>query len=114
MDKERRKAPGERRRAGRVPAVFAVKKSVGNKVHMCMAEDIGLAGITVKRATVESYRPRTPVAVAFELPGSHDEIAARGVITSDVSHGRYRRTGIRFLRVRSEHQQLIAAYCCRL
>jgi hypothetical protein len=53
------------------------------------------------------------VALRFSLPGSNEEIEARGEIVSDAKAGRFRRTGVRFLAVRPEHQQLIAAYCRR-
>lgn len=109
----RRTKDGDRRGGRRIAATFAVKKSVGVEVQLCLAEDIGPAGITVRRPLDAGHRPRTPVSLAFELPGIGHEIAARGVIVTDSTLGRWRRTGVRFIAVRPDHQQLIAAYCSR-
>src|SRR5690349_19625041 len=113
MENDRRRSENERRRSSRVPATFSVKKSVGPQVHLCLAEDIGPGGMTIKRPKDTPYRPRTPVSLQFELPDTKEEIAARGVIVYDSTAGRYRRTGVRFIAVRPEHQQAIAAYVRR-
>jgi len=109
----RRQSDEERRRAGRVSATFAVSEVDGSHVHLCQAEDIAVGGITIKHARGLSHQPRTEVALRFALPGSREEIEARGEIVSDSRAGRFRRTGVRFLAVRPDHQQLIAAYCRR-
>jgi hypothetical protein len=57
--------------------------------------------------------PRTEVDLTFALPGSTEQISARGCGRHDVVAGTYRRTGVRFIAVRPDHQQLIAAYCRR-
>ncbi len=98
---------------GRVPTTFAVSEADGAHVHLCQAEDIAIGGITIKHAKGLSHPPRTEVALRFALPGSREEIVARGEIVSDSKAGRFRRTGVRFIAVRPEHQQLIAAYCRR-
>jgi c-di-GMP-binding flagellar brake protein YcgR len=110
---ERRQTDAERRRAGRVVATFAVSEADGAHVHLCQAEDIAVGGITIKHAGGLSHQPRTEVALRFALPGSHEEIQATGEIVSDSRAGRFRRTGVRFIAVRPEHQRLIAAYCRR-
>jgi c-di-GMP-binding flagellar brake protein YcgR len=109
----RRQSDEERRRAGRVSATFAVSEVDGSHVHLCQAEDIAVGGITIKHARGLAHQPRTEVALRFALPGSREEIQARGEIVSDSRAGRFRRTGVRFLAVRPDHQQLIAAYCRR-
>jgi len=103
----------DRRDTGRIPATFGVSEADGSGVHLCQAEDIAIGGITIKHARGLSHEPRTEVALRFALPGSNQEIEARGEIVSDASAGRFRRTGVRFIAVRPEHQQLIAAYCRR-
>ena len=103
----------DRRGTGRIPATFAVSEADGAHVHLCQAEDIAIGGITIKHARGLSHEPRTEVALRFALPGSREEIVARGEIVSDSRAGRFRRTGVRFIAVRPEHQQLIAAYCRR-
>ncbi len=110
---DRRRAPNERRRTERVPAVFAVKKAIGRNVQLCQAEDITPSGITMKRPRGTFIVPRTEVDLAFSLPGSQEEISARGVVVHDVVAGSFRRTGVRFIAVRPEHAQLIAGYCRR-
>jgi hypothetical protein len=113
MSADRRRAPADRRQAERVPAVFAVKKILGPHVQLCQAEDLTPSGMTMKRPRGTFIIPRTEVDLTFALPGSQEEISARGVVVNDVVVGSYRRTGVRFIGVRPEHAQLIAGYCRR-
>jgi hypothetical protein len=114
---ERRVAPGERRRCDRIPAVFAVKRALPETndgyVQLCQAEDIAPAGMTIKRPRGSAVLPRTELALSFSLPGSREEILARGLVVTDASVGSFRRTGVRFIALRPEHAQLIAGYCRR-
>jgi c-di-GMP-binding flagellar brake protein YcgR len=110
---DRRRTDEERRRTSRVAATFAVSEADGARVHLCQAEDIALGGMTIKHARGLSHELRTEVALRFALPGSREEIVARGEIVSDGRVGHFRRTGVRFVSVRPEHQQLIAVYCRR-
>jgi hypothetical protein len=120
MSSDRRRAPQERRQTDRVPAVFAVKKAIAGSdgaaskhIQLCQAEDIAPAGMTIKRPRGSAVLPRTELALSFALPGSHDEISARGVVVSDSSSGSFRRTGVRFIALAPQHAQLIAGYCRR-
>ena len=76
-----------------MPAVFAVKKAIGPNVQLCQAEDITPSGMTMKRPRGTFIVPRTEVDLAFALPGSQEEISARGVVVNDVVVGSFRRTG---------------------
>jgi hypothetical protein len=114
MRSDRRQAPLDRRQTSRVTAVFAVKNALpepGSAIQLCQAEDIAPAGMTIKRPRGSSVMPRTEVALSFALPGSGEEITARGVVVSDTGAGGFRRTGVRFIAVQPEHAQLIAGYC---
>jgi hypothetical protein len=113
MRSDRRQALKERREDERVPAVFAVKKTIGRNVQLCQAEDVTPSGMTMKRPRGTFISPRTEVDLEFALPGSKEEISARGVVVHDVVVGSFRRTGVRFIAVQPEHQQLIAGYCRR-
>jgi hypothetical protein len=113
MSSDRRRGPAERRLTERVPAVFAVKKAIGRHVQLCQAEDITPSGMSMKRPRGTFIVPRTEIDLAFALPGSNEEISARGVVVHDVVAGSFRRTGVRFIGVRPEHAQLIAGYCRR-
>ena len=104
---------GDRRRARRTAATFGVSEEDGQAVHLCQAEDIALGGITIKHAPGLTHELWTEVALRFSLPGSTEEIEARGEIVSQAKSGRFGRTGVRFIAVRPEHEQLIAAYCRR-
>ena len=114
MSSDRRRAPGERRQTARVPAVFAVKESFGRQIQLCQAEDIAPSGMTIKRPRGSGALPRAEVSVSFSLPGSREEIAARGLVVSDGMSGGFRRTGLRFIALRPDHVQLIAGYCRRV
>ncbi len=129
MTSDRRRTVEERRRCDRVPAVFAVKKAVAvtvtdepgpraagpksRHVQLCQAEDIAPAGMTIKRPRGTAVQPRTELALSFSLPGSREEISARGLVVTDASVGSFRRTGVRFIALRPEDAQLIAGYCRR-
>ena len=89
MSSDRRRAPQERRQTDRVPAVFAVKKAitgpegrVEGHIQLCQAEDIAPAGMTIKRPRGSSVMPRTEIALSFALPGSDQEISARGLVVA--------------------------------
>jgi hypothetical protein len=114
MSSDRRRAPEERRQTTRVPAVFAVKESFGRQIQLCQAEDIAPSGMTIKRPRGSGALPRAEVSVSFSLPGSREEIAARGLVVSDGMSGGFRRTGLRFIALRPDHVQLIAGYCRRV
>lgn len=114
MGSDRRRVPEDRRKTTRVPAVFAVvKKAGGGRVQLCQAEDIAPSGITIRRPRGAADLPSTEIALAFALPGSGEEISARGLVVSDGVAGPFRRTGVRFVAIRPEHAQLIAGYCRR-
>ncbi|HSS38032.1 MAG TPA: PilZ domain-containing protein, partial [Polyangia bacterium] len=87
--------------------------SKNRQVQLCQAEDIAPAGMTIKRPRGSAVQPRTELALSFSLPGSHEEISARGLVVTDASVGSFRRTGVRFIALRPEYAQLIAGYCRR-
>jgi PilZ domain len=103
--------PGERRRALRTPAVFAVKKAFAGRISLCQAEDIGPSGITIRRPRGTMVPASAEVSLSFALPGSDEEIAAKGVVINDGVDGGFRRTGVRFIALRPDHERLIAGYC---
>jgi hypothetical protein len=108
---DRRQAGSDRRQALRAPAVFAVKKSFAGQVSLCQAEDIGPSGITIRRPRGTTVPTRAEISLSFSLPGSGEEIAARGVVVNDGVAGSFRRTGVRFIALRPDHERLIAGYC---
>jgi hypothetical protein len=113
MGTDRRQAPRERRKVDRKSAVFAVKNGYGRTVQLCQAEDIAPSGITIRRPKGSYVTLSSEMALAFVLPGSGEEISARGIVVSDALDGGFRRTGVRFIALRPEHQNLIAGYCRR-
>jgi hypothetical protein len=108
---DRRRLAGDRRAGERTPAVFAVKKSFAGRISLCQAEDIGPSGITIRRPRGTTVPASAEVSLSFSLPGSAEEIAARGVVINDGLEGSFRRTGVRFIALRPDHERLIAGYC---
>ena len=106
---DRRRADRGRRLSRRVPAVFAVKNTIGAAVQLGQAEDIGLAGMAL-RWPKDALFP-SPVTLIFQLPGSREPIAASAHIVNERSAGRYRRTGVLFTALEPRHAELIAKYC---
>jgi hypothetical protein len=93
--------------------VFAVVKAFAGRISLCQAEDIGTSGITIRRPKGMTVPPHAEVALNFSLPGSPEEISARGVVINDGQAGSFRRTGVRFIALRPDHERLIAGYCRR-
>jgi c-di-GMP-binding flagellar brake protein YcgR len=93
--------------------VFAVREATATRVQLGQAEDIGLGGMTIRHPKGVVLTPESPVLLSFELPDSREAIDAEGVVVSDRRIGSFRRTGVRFLVLRPEHQQAIAAFCRR-
>jgi hypothetical protein len=108
---DRRRVPRDRRGVERTPAVFAVKKSFAGRISLCQAEDIGTSGMTIRRPRGTIVPTHAEVALSFSLPGSGEEIAAKGVVVNDGLAGSFRRTGLRFIALRPDHERLIAGYC---
>lgn len=110
---DRRHSDRDRRRDARIPAVFAVREATASRVQLGQAEDIGPGGMTIRHPKGVVLPPESPVLLSFELPDSREAIDAEGVVVSDRRIGSFRRTGVRFLVLRPEHQQAIAAFCHR-
>jgi hypothetical protein len=111
MQVERRRVDRDRRRGNRVPAVFAVKNTIGSRVQLGQAEDIGPTGMTLRRPKDAPVLPLTALSLKFALPGVAEEIAVAGLVVSDASSGPFRRTGVRFTFIAPEDASLIDQYC---
>lgn len=94
-----------------MPAIFAVKNAVGRAVELDQAEDIGPAGMSLRRPKQLPCPPQTRVRLTFELPESHALIAVSGVVVSDRTAGAFRRTGVRFEIEDDAQARLIESYC---
>jgi hypothetical protein len=110
---DRRRVDRDRRQARRVPAVFAVKNTTGARVHLGQAEDIGPSGMTLRWPKDAPVAAESPVALTFQLPGTHVPIAAEAQVVNTRPTGRFRRTGVRFLSLAPEAAQRIAQYLGR-
>jgi hypothetical protein len=113
MQFERRRAERDRRECGRVPVVLAVRNSVGGQFYLGQSEDIGLAGITLRRPCDVPVKPLTPISLTFDLPGTRATIDVIGLVVTDKRHGSFRRTGIRFVQPSSEQIALLSEFCRR-
>jgi hypothetical protein len=111
MNRDRRRAGRDRREALRVPAVFAVKSRVKSRIQLGQAEDIGPAGMTLRRPKDVPFGQGTTVVLTFALPGGDDLLAVTGVVVSDRLAGSFRRTGIRFAALAAETEQRLQHFC---
>ena len=111
MTVDRRRAERDRRTAGRVTAVFAVKSVVRGRVQLGQAEDIGAGGLSLRRPREMVLRPGTPVTLTFALPGTGALYRLRAVVVTDVMIEGFRRTGLRFLSLASTEAQSIEDFC---
>lgn len=96
-----------------MPAVFAVKNTVGPRVHLGQAEDIGPTGMTLRWPKDAPVAPESAVALTFQLPGTLVPIAAQAQVVNTRPTGRFRRTGVRFVALAPEAAQRIAQYVGR-
>lgn len=92
-------------------AVFAVKAAFGGRTQLGQTEDVGPAGMTLRRPRGIVLKPLTPITLRFELPGVPAEIGAVGIVVSDVSAGSFRRTGVQFTRLSPAHAALLREHC---
>jgi hypothetical protein len=111
MQLDRRRASRDRRQATRVASVFAVKATFGSRSQLAQSEDVGIAGMTLRRPRGIVLRPMTPITLWFELPGVPTEVGAVGIVVSDVSAGSFRRTGVQFTRLLPAHAELLREHC---
>src|SRR3569623_2769819 len=92
-----RRAPAssdaDRRNANRTSATCGVSEEDGTRIHLCQAEDIAIGGITIKHADGLSHELRTEVALRIALPGSPEQLEARGEIVSAAKADKNRLTG---------------------
>ena len=93
---ERRRLREERRQAARAPLVASVAQKVGGELQLALAQDVGPTGIKLKRVAGRTYLPRTPVAMAFELPDGGELVRVRGAVVFERAEGAYQSTGVRF------------------
>jgi hypothetical protein len=111
MQLDRRRASRERRQATRVVSVFAVKSAFGGRSQLGQSEDVGPAGMTLRRPRGVVLRPMTTITMWFELPGVPVEIGAVGIVVSDVAAGAFRRTGVQFTRLSPSHAAILREHC---
>lgn len=78
--------------------VCAVRNTVGGRLSLGQAEDIGPGGITLRRPRDLPVLPRTPISVTFDLPGTRTTLDLDGLVVTDRRTGFFRRTGVRFIR----------------
>jgi hypothetical protein len=97
MHVERRRVERDRREDWRVPVVCAVRNTVGGRLYLGQAEDIGPGGITLRRPRDLPVVPQTPITLTFDLPGAQATIDVDGLVVTDRRSGSFRRTGIRFV-----------------
>jgi PilZ domain len=111
MAVDRRRAERERRAALRVPAVFAVKCVIEERLQLGQAEDVGPGGLTMRRPEDKPLAPGAGILLTFGLPGGQAMVATHGVVITDHPAGSCRRTGVRFLALPADEEQQIAAFC---
>jgi hypothetical protein len=111
MHLDRRRASRDRRQATRLPSVFAVKSTFGGRTQLGQSEDVGPAGMTLRRPRGLILRPGSAITLWFELPGVPVEIGAGGIVVSDVSAGTFRRTGVQFTRLSPVHAAMLREHC---
>ncbi len=93
---DRRKGAVDRRDGRRAPFVAAVRHEAAGAVELALAQNLGPSGIELKRPAGASYRPRTPVALTFELPDGGDPVRVHGAVVFERAAGAYQTAGVRF------------------
>jgi hypothetical protein len=104
---DRRKSDRDRRDAPRAPLVAAVREP--DAPHLYLSQDVSAHGMTVLRPDEEEMPARTPLRVEFELPGGRF-VRALARVASDRAGGRFRRTGLEFVRIERVDAVLVDAF----
>ena len=111
MSNERRRIAQDRRQNDRVVSIFAVKSAVGPDVHLSQCEDLTPVGMSLRRPGGFPLATGMPVMLCFELPGHGEEMLVPSVVVSDQRAGKFRRTGLRFSELSSDHARKIEHFC---
>jgi hypothetical protein len=94
---DRRRTPVvERRQGQRARFIAAVRHEAGAAVELALAQNLGPAGMELKRPAGQGHRPTTPVSLAFELPDGGDLVRVRGAVVFERPTGMYQTSGVRF------------------
>ena len=107
---ERRRSPSDRRQDRRAPFVASVRHENGIETQLSLAQDLGLAGMQLKRVAGRAYLPRTPIVLTFELPDGGELVRVRGNVTFERAEGRYHTTGVRFAGLSAHDRARIARF----
>jgi len=110
MHVERRRSESDRRENWRVPVVCAVRSTVGGRLYLGQAEDIGPGGITLRRPRDLPVVAQTHITLTFDLPGTRKTIDVDGLVVTDRRSGSFRRTGIRFLGTSAEQVAMLGEF----
>lgn len=93
---DRRRNSTERRCGRRARFVAAVRQDVNGKTELALAQNLGSAGIELKRPAGQGYQPRTPVSLAFELPDGGELVEVEGTIVFERADHGFAKSGVRF------------------
>jgi len=95
----------------RVRATFAVKMVAEATIVLAQCEDVGLTGITLRRAGGQPIPIGLPIKICFSLPEDRTVLTAYAEVVTDRSAGYFRRTGLRFSRISPEASRRLGAFC---
>ena len=107
---DRRKSQSDRRLERRAPFIASVRHENGIETQLSLAQDLGLAGMQLRRVGGRAYLPRTPIVLTFELPDGGDLLRVRGAVTFERADGRYHTTGVRFEGLTAHDRARIARF----
>jgi hypothetical protein len=100
----------DRRRAERASITIAVKQSIDGQAYLCQASNISAQGIFLSRVFDEFFPGQPRCLLEFSLPGSREQIVARGQIVRQSRKGRLHLAAVRFFALFPTHQRLIDRY----
>ena len=103
--------PNDRRLGNRVALEMFMNEYVQDRAHRALTVNISETGVYVNKVIAPISRATRVVALEFELPGTGENIWARGEICYDSLDDYFHGQGIRFTAMPRVHARMIRDYC---
>ena len=101
----------DRRYGCRIPLEMFMNEYMNDLAHRALTVNISESGVYVNKVIRRLSRRSRVVGLEFELPGTGDEIWARGEICYDTLTDCFHGEGIRFTAMPRVHARLLRDYC---
>jgi c-di-GMP-binding flagellar brake protein YcgR len=97
----------------RVPLEMHISTYASDRGKRALTFDISESGIYLQTLVQDPHIPYMPIGLEFELPGIPETIWALGEARRDRLDDYFYGLGVRFTRMASLHERMLADFCAR-